>query len=220
MKQRYYLPFLAHPMTLRTLSKSWLTIFLSVIPYITMTFGGPSNPSTTFNIVRNIFKIFLIFGLFSFITHFIKKITYKFQIACFVLLAINFLILLMELEFILFIMLTEENVYSWYNLFYIIVILTTTIVSSAYYGYCYKIKKECVLGFKDRKWEKQNSRLSNFGIIFGFSLISPYILIGYIEIGFVLLAGLLFSVLFTGLIVDSFYAAYLIHKDPEYKETR
>lgn len=51
-------------------------------------------------------------------------------------------------------------------------------------------------------------------------LIAPSLLTGHIQNLFGVLLGLLFSVVFPGLIVDSFYAAYLIHKHPEYKEKR
>jgi hypothetical protein len=219
MKQRYYLPFLSHPISLGILSISWVTIFISGFPYVVMTFSdSTSNSSTAFNILRSVFEIFLIIGLFSFVTHFIKKIIYKFQIACFVLIAINFLIILAELDFFTFLMFTDENVYSWYALLYIIVMLVTITGSSAYYVYCYKVKKERVLGYGGEA--KKSSQSLNYGIIFGLVLMVPFLLTGNLDIFLNPLFGLLFSILFPGLIVDSFYAAYLIHKDPEYKEKR
>lgn len=57
----------------------------------------------------------------------------------------------------------------------------------------------------------------NYGIIFGLVMLSPVFLVGSIENIFGLIGGVLFTATFTALIVDSLYAAYYIHKYPEYE---
>ncbi|MCY7186369.1 hypothetical protein [Streptococcus gallolyticus] len=219
MKQRYYLPFLSGAMSLSMIGFSWLSAILSLFHYAITCFNDQSG------YYKAIFQVFVIVSLFSIVLSFIKRIYYKFQVATFILIGINFLIFLLNLDFLALLMFTNaninyDNVYSWYALLYIIVMLVTIIVSSAYYVYCYKIKKERVLGYGGEAKKKENSHLLNYGIIFGVVLIAPSLLTGHIQNLFGVLLGLLFSVIFPGLIVDSFYAAYLIHKHPEYKEKR
>lgn len=212
MKQRYYLPFLSGAMSLSMIGFSWLTVMFSLFHYAITSYEIQSE------YCKLIFQVFVIVNICSIVLSFIKRIYYKFQVATFIIIGINFLIFLLDLDFIGFFMFAEENVYSWYALLYIIVMLVTIIVSSIYYVYCYKIKKERVLGYGGE--EKKNSRSLNYGIIFGLVLIAPFILTGHIQKLFGVLLGLLFSVIFPSPIIDSFYAAYLIHKHPEYKEKR
>ena len=214
MKQRYYLPFLSGAMSLSMIGFSWLTVMFSLFHYAITSYEIQSE------YCKLIFQVFVIVNICSIVLSFIKRIYYKFQVATFILIGINFLIFLLDLVFIGFFMFAEENVYSWYALLYIIVMLVTIIVSSAYYVYCYKIKKERVLGYGGEAKKKENSHLLNYGIIFGLVLIAPFILTGHIQNLFGVLSGLLFSVVFPAPIIDSFYAAYLIHKHPEYKEKR
>lgn len=214
MKQRYYLPFLSGAMSLSMIGFSWLTVMFSLFHYAITSYEIQSE------YCKLIFQVFVIVNICSIVLSFIKRIYYKFQVATFILIGINFLIFLLDLVFIGFFMFAEENVYSWYALLYIIVMLVTIIVSSAYYVYCYKIKKERVLGYGGEAKKKENSQSLNYGIIFGLVLIAPFILTGHIQNLFGVLSGLLFSVVFPAPIIDSFYAAYLIHKHPEYKEKR
>ena len=209
---RYYVPFLSGAMSLSMIGFSWLSAILSLFHYAITCFNDQSG------YYKAIFQLFIIVNVCSIVLSFIKRIYYKFQVATFILIGINFLIFLLDLDFIGFFMFAEENVYSWYALLYIIVMLVTIIVSSAYYVYCDKIKKERVLGYGGEA--KKNSHSLNYGIIFGLVLIAPFILTGHIQKLFGVLLGLLFSVIFPSPIIDSFYAAYLIHKDPEYKEKR
>jgi len=214
MKQRYYLPFLSGAMSLSMIGFSWLTVMFSLFHYAITSYEIQSE------YCKLIFQVFVIVNVFSIVLSFMKRIYYKFQVATFILIGINFLIFLLDLDFIGFFMFAEEIVYSWYALLYIIVMLVTIIVSSIYYVYCYKIKKERVLGYGGEEKKKKNSRSLNYGIIFGLVLIAPFILTGHIQKLFGVLLGLLFSVIFPSPIIDSFYAAYLIHKHPEYKEKR
>ncbi|EOT38587.1 hypothetical protein [Enterococcus columbae] len=214
MKQRYYLPFLSGAMSLSMIGFSWLTVMLSLFHYAITSYEIQSE------YCKLIFQVFVIMNVCSIVLSFMKRIYYKFQVATFILIGINFLIFLLDMNFIGFFMFAEKNVYSWYALLYIIVMLVTIIVSSVYYGYCYKVKKERVLGCGVEAEKKENSHLLSYGIIFGLVLLAPSLLTGHIQSLFGVLLGLLFSVVSPGLIVDSFYAAYLIHKDPEYKETR
>ncbi|EOT38588.1 hypothetical protein [Enterococcus columbae] len=216
---RYYLPFLSSAMSLSLIRFSWLSAILSLFHYAITCFNDQSG------YYKAIFQLFIIVNACSIVLSFIKRIYYKFQVATFILIGINFLIILLDLDFLGLLMFTNanvnyNNVYSWYALLYIIVMLVTIIVSSVYYGYCYKIKKERVLGCGVEAKKKENSHLLSYGIIFGLVLLAPSLLTGHIQNLFGVLLGLLFSVVSPGLIVDSFYAAYLIHKDPEYKETR
>lgn len=201
-------------MSLSMIGFSWLTVMFSLFHYAITSYEIQSE------YCKLIFQVFVIVNICSIVLSFIKRIYYKFQVATFILIGINFLIFLLDLVFIGFFMFAEENVYSWYALLYIIVMLVTIIVSSAYYVYCYKIKKERVLGYGGEAKKKENSHLLNYGIIFGLVLIAPFILTGHIQNLFGVLSGLLFSVVFPAPIIDSFYAAYLIHKHPEYKEKR
>ena len=217
MKQRYYLPFLSDAMSLSRINYSWISVMFSLFYYAMTCFNAQSG------YYKAIFQLFIIVNVCSIVLSFIKRIYYKFQVATFILIGINFLIILLDLDFIGLLMFTNadinyNNVYSWYALLYIIVMLVTIIVSSAYYVYCYKIKKERVLGYEGEAKKKENSHYD--WLIFGLVLIAPSLLTGPIQNLFGVLLGLLFSVVFPGLIVDSFYAAYLIHKDPEYKEKR
>ena len=219
MKQRYHLPFLRGAMSLSMIGFSWLSAILSLFHYAITCWNDQSG------YYKVIFQVFVIVSLFSIILSFIKRIYYKFQVATFILIGINFLIFLLDVDSIGLLMFTNadinyDNVYSWYALLYIIVMLVTIIVSSAYYVYCYKIKKERVLGYGGEAKKKENSHLLTYGITFGLVLLAPSILTGPIQNLFGVLFSLLFSVVCSGLIVDSFYAAYLIHKDPEYKEKR
>lgn len=140
MKQRYYLPFLSGAMSLSMIGFSWLSAILSLFHYAITCFNDQSG------YYKAIFQVFVIVSLFSIVLSFIKRIYYKFQVATFILIGINFLIFLLNLDFLALLMFTNaninyDNVYSWYALLYIIVMLVTIIVSSAYYVYCYKIKK-------------------------------------------------------------------------------
>ena len=217
MKQRYYLPFLSCAMFLSLIRFSWLSAILSSIPYAMTYFHDQRG------YYKVIFQLFVVVSLFSSVLSFMKRICYKFQVATFIFIGINFLIFLLDMNFIGLLMFTDtmkDNIYSKYALLYIIVMLVSIIVSSAYYGYCYKIKKERVLGCVVEAEKKENSHLLSYGIIFGLVWLAPSLLTGPIQNLFGVLLGLLFSVVSPGLIVDSFYAAYLIHKHPEYKETR
>ena len=219
MKQRYYLPFLSGAMSLSMIGFSWLTVMFSLFHYAITSYEIQSE------YCKLIFQVFVIVNVFSIVLSFMKRIYYKFQVATFILIGINFLIFLLDLDFIGLLMFTNaninyNNVYSWYALLYIIVMLIIIISSSAYYVYCYRVKKERVLGYGGEEKKKKNSRSLNYGIIFGLVLIAPFILTGHIQKLFGVLLGLLFSVIFPSPIIDSFYAAYLIHKHPEYKEKR
>ncbi len=48
-------------------------------------------------------------------------------------------------------------------------------------------------------------------------MLSPVFLVGSIENIFGLIGGVLFTATFPDLIVDSLYAAYYVHKHPEYE---
>ena len=217
MKQRYYLPFLSDAMSLSRINYSWISAIMSLLYYGMMYSNDP------IGYYKLIFQVFVIVSLFSIVLSFIKRIYYKFQVATFILIGINFLIFLLDMDFIGLLFFTDTmkyNIYSRYALPYIIVMLIIIISSSAYYVYCYKIKKERVLGYEGGAKKKENSHLLNYGIIFGLVLITPFLLTGYIDNLIGVLSGLLLSVVIPGLIIDSFYAAYLIHKHPEYKEKR
>ncbi len=211
MKQRYYLPFLSGAMSLSMIGFSWLTVMFSLFHYAITSYEIQSE------YCKLIFQVFVIVNVCSIVLSFMKRIYYKFQVATFILIGINFLIFLLDLDFTGFFMFAEENVYSWYALLYIIVMLVTITGSSAYYVYCYRVKKERVLGYGGEA--KKSSQSLNYGIIFGLVLMVPFLLTWNLDF-LNPLFGLLFSILFPGPIIDSFYAAYLIHKDPEYKEKR
>ncbi len=66
------------------------------------------------------------------------------------------------------------------------------------------------------KGKKEQLKI-NYGIIFGLVMLSPVFLVGSIENIFGLIGGVLFTATFPALIVDSLYAAYYIHKHPEYE---
>lgn len=67
-------------------------------------------------------------------------------------------------------------------------------------------------------YKKKKEQLKiNYGIIFGLVMLSPVFLVGSIENIFGLIGGVLFTATFPALIVDSLYAAYYIHKHPEYE---
>lgn len=53
--------------------------------------------------------------------------------------------------------------------------------------------------------------------MFGVSMIVPAMLTGNIENIFGIIVGLLFSLVIPSLIVDSLYAAYYVHKHPDYE---
>jgi len=216
---RYYVPFLSGAMSLSMIGFSWLSAILSLFHYAITCFNDQSG------YYKAIFQLFIIVNVCSIVLSFIKRIYYKFQVATFILIGINFLIFLLDLDFIGLLMFTNaninyNNVYSWYALLYIIVMLIIIISSSAYYVYCYRVKKERVLGYGGEEKKKKNSRSLNYGIIFGLVLMTPFLLTGHIQNLFGFLSGCLFSIICPGLVVDSFYAAYLIHKHPEYKEKR
>ncbi|EPX11953.1 hypothetical protein SAG0169_03035 [Streptococcus agalactiae LDS 610] len=67
-----------------------------------------------------------------------------------------------------------------------------------------------------QKGKKEQLKI-NYGIIFGLVMLSPVFLVGSIENIFGLIGGVLFTATFPALIVDSLYAAYYIHKHPEYE---
>lgn len=80
---------------------------------------------------------------------------------------------------------------------------------------------ESLKKWKFNQWKLQKGKKEqlkiNYGIIFGLVMLSPVFLVGSIENIFGLIGGVLFTATFPALIVDSLYAAYYIHKHPEYE---
>lgn len=85
---------------------------------------------------------------------------------------------------------------------YIMIMLIIFIVFSGIY-YFYYLPKNQGKKWKFNQWKLQKGKKEqlkiNYGIIFG------------------LIGGVLFTATFPALIVDSLYAAYYIHKHPEYE---
>ncbi|WP_416068992.1 hypothetical protein [Streptococcus agalactiae] len=98
--------------------------------------------------------------------------------------------------------------------------VTIFIISTLIYSYYY-LPKNQGKKWKFNQWKLQKGKKEqlkiNYGIIFGLVMLSPVFLVGSIENIFGLIGGVLFTATFTALIVDSLYAAYYIHKYPEYE---
>ncbi|MGL2123173.1 hypothetical protein [Streptococcus agalactiae] len=98
--------------------------------------------------------------------------------------------------------------------------VTIFIISTLIYSYYYLPKNQGKV-WKFNQWKLQKGKKEqlkiNYGIIFGLVMLSPVFLVGSIENIFGLIGGVLFTATFTALIVDSLYAAYYIHKYPEYE---
>ncbi|KLL70478.1 hypothetical protein WA11_00810 [Streptococcus agalactiae] len=102
----------------------------------------------------------------------------------------------------------------------IMIMLIIFIVFSGIY-YFYYLPKNQGKKWKFNQWKLQKGKKEqlkiNYGIIFGLVMLSPVFLVGSIENIFGLIGGVLFTATFPALIVDSLYAAYYIHKHPEYE---
>ncbi|HEN2236686.1 TPA: hypothetical protein VAV59_000144 [Streptococcus agalactiae] len=103
---------------------------------------------------------------------------------------------------------------------FMIMNVTIFIISTLIYSYYY-LPKNQGKKWKFNQWKLQKGKKEqlkiNYGIIFGLVMLSPVFLVGSIENIFGLIGGVLFTATFTALIVDSLYAAYYIHKYPEYE---
>lgn len=103
---------------------------------------------------------------------------------------------------------------------FMIMNVTIFIISTLIYSYYYLPKNQGKV-WKFNQWKLQKGKKEqlkiNYGIIFGLVMLSPVFLVGSIENIFGLIGGVLFTATFTALIVDSLYAAYYIHKYPEYE---
>ncbi|MCK1210171.1 hypothetical protein MXZ81_00465 [Streptococcus uberis] len=107
-------------------------------------------------------------------------------------------------------------------MFYIIIMLISSLISKIIFLWYYLPKNQ------GKQWSfnqsksgetksKKNQYRINFLIMFGVSMFVSAMLTGNIENIFGIIVGLLFSLVIPSLIVDSLYAAYYVHKHPDYE---
>lgn len=103
---------------------------------------------------------------------------------------------------------------------FMIMNVTIFIISTLIYSYYYLPKNQGKV-WKFNQWNNEKSReqqyISNFIVTFGLILlVTPFLKYGIYN-SFGVLISLLFTATLPSLIVDSLYAAFYVHKHPEYE---
>ncbi|MTC89696.1 hypothetical protein GKS17_00030 [Streptococcus uberis] len=222
-KNRYYGPLIQYKVELDYLKiVSWINIFLSLFVYMVSYFNDLSG------YYKMITKFLLITAIIIFFYSFLIKIINKHKKVSYIVLSINFYILMLNFCFLGLIFFLGANedlmhqLYSKKSVFYIIIMLISSLISKIIFLWYYLPKNQ------GKQWSfnqsksgetksKKNQYRINFLIMFGVSMIVPAMLTGNIENIFGIIVGLLFSLVIPSLIVDSLYAAYYVHKHPDYE---
>lgn len=201
----------------------WIGLFLSCIGLFASNFGDP------LGVIKFIFLVCVFINLVSIIISlFIKKFSKFFIKFSYILLSLVFLTFIVDFGFIgLAMFLNNRNFgqgqsiyYSDMAIIYTILMFIIFIVFSGIYCYYY-LPKNQGKKWKFNQWKtykgKKEQLKTNYVIIFGLVMLSPVFLVGSIENIFGLLGGILFTATFPALIIDSLYAAYYVHKHPDYE---
>ncbi len=163
-----------------------------------------------------------------FVYSFLKRIINKFKKLSYILLSLNFAILQINFNFLGLMFFLGANkelmnqLYSEKAIFYILLIILISLISSLIYLWYYFPKNQGKQWSINQMWKgeiksKNAQYKTNFLIIFGLSMIVPSLLVESIENIFGFLLGILFSLVIPSLTIDSLYAAYYVHKYPDYE---
>lgn len=174
-------------------------------------------------------SVVLVFGcvnLISIAYSFFDSIILKHQVFTYLLLALNFVILLFALDVmgcLIFQFITDdgEGLFSEYIFvsYILLLLLISVVMTVVVYPYFYRRDRRTNGAYREKesKFNNGDSWLfsSRFLTIFGLVVFVPPFLTGYLENVFGLVIGILFSLVIPASIVDAFYAALYAKQHPE-----
>ena len=216
-RERYHGPLIINGVNLGYLSLcSWLNFFFSLF----MVVFGIYNDKIGF--FKLLFCACILVNIFSILLSWLKKLIYHFQIFTYSLIAVNLVILVLNLDtmgLLLFIGsgTTHPKIYSLLSAVYTFSILLLFFIFCSLYAWYYLPKNQGkIWQFNHRETKDKKSEFAyNFWITFGAVLFVPALLTGYLQNIFGYFLGVFLTSTLTAVIVDAVYAAIYIRKHPK-----
>ena len=197
----------------------WMNLLASIFWYFAAYYND------IIGVIQCFFGGCVLISAFSIFFSFFNSVIEKYNIFTYLLLSLNFFILLVWLDFIGIMMFIGGGdvylrVYSITSrVFIIFLFILFLVMIFIVYPYFYRRDRRTNGAYREKesKFNSEDNKLfsSNFLIIFGLVVFVPPLLTGYIENVFGLFSGILFTLTIPALVVDAFYAALYAKQHPE-----
>ena len=222
--ERYHGPLITNGVELGYIKiVPWLNLVADIFWY----FAAGYNDNL--GILKGTFLLCILINLFSILYSFFNYTIVKYKVLTYLLLTLNFLTMIIWLNFIGLMMFVSNiddsmDANTFYDspltLFYVIpMFLLFLIMTFFVYPYFYRRDRRTNVAYREKesKFNSEDNKLfsSNFLLIFGLVVFVPPLLTGYLENVFGLVIGILFSLVIPALVVDAFYAALYAKQHPE-----
>ncbi|QGZ28065.1 MULTISPECIES: hypothetical protein [Streptococcus] len=228
ISERYHGPIITNAVELGYIKiVPWLSLPFLIIFFI---IGIKHWYADDLGMFRMAFGCGIVINLLGAVFSFFDEFILKHRFLTYILITLSFISLLNWLDFIalvLFISKNNSTVPSDFSIFssklVLFFIILTTLISliMTFFVYPYFYRRDRLTNGayreKESKFNSEDNKLfsSNFLLIFGLVVFVPPLLTGYLENVFGLVIGILFSLVFPALVVDSFYAALYAKQHPE-----
>lgn len=218
--ERYHGPVITNGVELGYIKiVPWMNLLASIFWYFAAYYND------NIGVIRYFFAGCVFISAFSVFFSFFNSTIKKYNVFTYLLLSLNFFLLMVWLDFIGVMMFigggdVYPRVYSVTSIVFIIFLFILFLVMiSIVYPYFYRRDRRTNGAYrkKESKFNSGDNKLfsSNFLLIFGLVAFVPPLLTGYIENAFGLFSGILFTLTISALAVDAFYAALYAKQHPE-----
>lgn len=223
IEERYHGPLITHGVSLGYIKLyPWIGLALSGFMYLVGSYED------NLGIFKGLSLLCGVVNIFGIIISFIPYLVNAWKTLTYYLIALTVLSLVIGLDFIGLLMVisdgspigAKEIYQSPLTPFYIIFILLLFIFACGLYAWYYLPKNQGkVWAFNQvKEGDRKKTWWSNFAIAFAGATIIPSLLIGYIQITFGVLLGILLTLTLPAVMVDAVYAARYVRKHPEYEK--
>ncbi|SDO77626.1 hypothetical protein SAMN05216460_1022 [Streptococcus sp. 45] len=222
--ERYHGPLITNGVELGYIKiVPWLNLVADIFWY----FAAGYNDNL--GILKGTFLLCILINLFSILYSFFNYTIVKHKVLTYLLLTLNFLTMIIWLNFIGLMMFVSNiddsmDANTFYDspltMFYVIPMIALFVIMIFFvYPYFYRRDRRTNGAYREKesKFNSYDNKMfsSKFLIIFGLVVFVPPLLTGYIENAFGLFSGFLFTSTLSALVVDSFYAALYAKQHPE-----
>ena len=223
LEERYHGPLITHGVSLGYIKLyPWIGLALSGFMYLVGSYED------NLGIFKGLSLLCGVVNIFGIIISFIPYLVNAWKTLTYYLIALTVLSLVIGLDFIGLLMVisdgspigAKEIYQSPLTPFYVIFILLLFIFACGLYAWYYLPKNQGkVWAFNQvKEGDRKKTWWNNFAIAFAGATIIPSLLIGYIQIAFGVLLGILLTLTLPAVMVDAVYAARYVRKHPEYEE--
>lgn len=223
LEERYHGPLITHGVSLGYIKLyPWIGLALSGFMYLVGSYEDNLGIFKGLSLLCGVVNIFgIIISFIPYLANARKTLTYYF-------IALTVLSLVIGLDFIGLLMVisdgspigAKEIYQSPLTPFYVVLMFFLFIFVCALYAWYYLPKNRGkVWAFNQvKEGDRKKTWWNNFAIAFAGATIIPSLLIGYIQIAFGVLLGILLTLTLPAVMVDAVYAARYVRKHPEYEE--